>query len=372
MSLPTVGVKYRVYEPYRAKNQQKYVLECLERNELTYRGETVSRFEERLAEFLGVKHVLATCNGTAALYAAYGEAFRALRVVGEKAFVAVSPMTYAATVSQLILQGFTPLYIDCCDDFQMDVDVLQRAVQRFGCQLFGVVVPAVYANAPDMGRIRDICRSHRLPLVEDAAEAFGCIQRGKAVGTFGDLGCFSFFANKVVTTGEGGCVVTDNDELAERVRHFSNHCTGRNYFHDGAGCNFRMPALPAAIGLAQLEEVEEIIEEKQAIARFYRDEVRATPVLPSGTERSSEWMPVFRLPGWLDYEELRSKCEAGGVETRPIFKPLHRLPGFYGHNPYGCPVAESLRGFILPCHPSLRGGDLEEIVDVVNSVLEPA
>lgn len=347
------------------------MLDCLRRNELTYRGETVTRFERAVAGFLGVKHCLATCNGTAALYAAYKTAFGCLSEVGEPRYVAVSPMTYAATVSQLVLLGFTPLYVDCLESFQMNPHRLVDALDRFERQLCGVVVPAVYADAPDMAWLRKVCDVYKVPLVEDAAEAFGCLQQGRAVGTFGDFGCFSFFANKVVTTGEGGCVVTNDDNLAERVRRFANHCTGRNYWHDGAGCNFRMPALSAAVGLAQLEEADDIIASKRFIAAFYREHLKAAPVRPSGTERSSEWMPVFRLPGWLEYEELRSRCETLGVETRPTFKPLHKMPGLRGFDPFGCPVAESLRGFILPCHPALEEGDLEAIVEAVNAVLDP-
>lgn len=372
MSLPTVGVKYRVYEPHRAANQQKYVLDCLERNELTHRGETVSRFEEKLGEFLGVKHVIATCNGTAALYAAYQVAFPYLVALGDPVYVAVSPMTYAATVSQLVLAGFTPLYIDCKPNFQMDEDLLERAVTRFGRQLYGVVVPAVYANAPDMGRVRDLCRDRNVPLVEDAAEAFGCFRDEKAVGTFGAVGTFSFFANKVITTGEGGCLVTDDDAVAGQLRDFINHRTRRNYWHDGPGCNFRMAALPAAVGLAQLEDVREVIARKQRVADAYRARVEAEAVADGWVDESSEWMPVFRLPAWLDYETFRERCEVAGVETRPTFKPLHRMPGFRGHNPYGCPVAESLRGFILPCHPGLEGSDLDEIIDAANAALEAA
>jgi perosamine synthetase len=208
-----------------------------------------------------------------------------------------------------------------------------------------------------------------LPVVEDAAESFGCVQRGKKVGTFGAAGAFSFFANKVITTGEGGCVATNDSELFQRAKHFSNLCTGRNYWHDGVGCNFRMAALPAALGMAQLAEVDRIIRRKREIARFYRATLLAEPVEPAGVEVSSEWMPVFRLPDGLDYERLRELCERGGVQTRPTFQPTHLMPGLEGLNPFGCPRAERLRGFILPCYPALTNSDLNTICGVVNAAL---
>lgn len=365
----TAPLKYRVYEPWRAPRQEEYVLRALRANDLTYRGATVRRFEEAVAARVGAKYCLATCNGTGALYTAYRAAFGAAKSKLWD-YVAVSPLTYAATASQLLLQGFSPFYVDCDASFQLDAEALEQALRAYPDRFRGVVVPSVYADAPDMTDVLAVAKRYGVPVVEDAAEAFGCVQQGKFVGTIGAAGVFSFFANKVVTTGEGGALVTDDEGLYRDAVDFANHRTGRDYEHHGPGCNFRMPALSAAVGLAQLEAMDDVIARKQRIAAFYRRVVQAEAVVPARVEASSEWMPVFVLPERLAYTAFREVCEAGGVETRPTFKPLHRMRGFapLGHLS-ACPVADSLRGFILPCHPGLTGGDLEYIAAAANAAL---
>jgi perosamine synthetase len=346
-----------------AANQTAYVLDCLRRNELSYRGFWVPRFEEKLAECLGVKHVVATCNGTLSLLAVYRQVFDRASPWN---YVVVPTTTYAATVSQLILAGFTPLYIDCDDGFRADLNQLDDALRRY--LVAGVVIPTLYADGPDMSEAVRLCQKRGVPLVEDAAEAFACAQGTKFLGTFGAAGSFSFFANKVVTSGgEGGCVATNDNGVAARVRRFVNQGTVGGYRHLEPGTNARMTAIQAAIGCAQLEDLPTILERKRAIARFYRSNIKFKAVTPRTTQ-SSEWMPVFQLP-FATYEDFRQHCERRGVEVRPTFPPIHQMPGFAGHQPFDLWTSLWLesRHFIVPCFPDLSRTELERVADVVNS-----
>jgi perosamine synthetase len=356
--------RYRVYEPRVAKNQKAYVNDALDRNELTFRGGYVPRFEKALAAKLGAKHVVATTNGTVSLLALYHTLFP------PKAVVVTPSMTYAATVSQLKLLGMMPLYVDCDRQFQMDVDQLRTALRTM--HVDGVVLPCLYADAPNLTEVMGLCYRYDVPLIIDAAEAFLCTQGGVDVGKFGAAASYSFFANKVITSGEGGCVTTGNENLAGKVRLFCNQATTGNYQHVGVGSNFRMTNLQAAVGLAQLEEVEEILIRKRAIAGAYRNMLdgRFEAVVPTRVW-SSEWMPVFRLPG-KHYLAFREHCDADGVEVRPCFYPVHEMSGFEGLTPFDLAVSKQLADshFILPCHPGLEMGDLEYIVGVANAFEE--
>jgi perosamine synthetase len=355
LSPATPDVRYRVYEPVVARNQLRYVHHAMVRNELTHHGHFVSDFERLVSEALCVKHCVATANGSVSLFALYKTLFR-----NRSGFVAVPTMTYAATVAQLVLAGYRPVYYDCTPDFQADLDQLGRLLKMY--VLAGAVVAPLYADAPDLAEARRMCDRAGVPLVEDAAQAFLCRRQGKPVGTFGLAGSFSFYANKVVTTGEGGCLVTDDDKLAGVLRGFCNQFAMRNYEHAFVGSNFRMTNLQAAVGCAQLEAAADIVRRKQAVARFYRGALRFGAVVPSGVEFSTEWMPLFRLPGPC-YERFRAHCEARGVEVRPCFRPLHRMSGFDGIEPLPLAVSESLvdRFFVPPCHPGLSDGDLAEV-----------
>jgi perosamine synthetase len=363
MGMTVTAEQIRVYEPWVARRQFQYVCEALAKNELTFRGGFVPRFEAALARALGVKHVVTTCNGSVSLFALY----RLLFGGSGKKLVVVPTMTYAATVSQLILAGFSPVYIDCDDNFRADLSQLRLVLKQLKDELAGVVIPCLYADAPDMAEVQEMCASHWVPLVADAAEAFRCKQLGSDVGAFAQAASYSFFANKVITSGEGGCVTTNCDYVAERVRSFCNQNALTNYTHSGPGTNFRMTNLQAAVGLAQLEDVETIIDRKLDIAETYRDMLNYEAVVP-GCEASSEWMPVFRLPG-VEYDRFAAHCRTNGVETRPTFPPVHKMAGFAGLVPFGAETSEWQVGrhFILPCYPAMTYEQINRVVEVANS-----
>lgn len=372
-----------VYEPWIAANQNKYVLDALEHNELSFRGKYEGMFSKALCEHLKVKHCILTTSGTTALYAAYRQVFKD----NPKQFIVTPTITFATAISQIKLLGFTPLYIDCDENFQMDLGQLKKVISAGNVS--GVVATSLYADSCDMNEMLDICGD--IPIIEDAAEAFSCwnyrdlvtqddwgahyadcsrLSNYKAIGTYGKAGCFSFFANKVITTAEGGAIVTNDDELATSLNKFHNCNTVGGYKHDGLGTNFRMTALQGAIGLAQLEDLLEIVNRKRNIAKFYRDNLKFEAIVPK-VDLSSEWMPIFKLQN-NSYPKFRDYCTEKGIEVRPTFYPVHQMPEYEGYIPYS--LTNSLnsvdRYFILPSYPALNHLQLEYIVDMVNKYEE--
>jgi len=228
-----------------------------------------------------------------------------------------------------------------------------------------------------MGALQALCTENDLFLVEDAAEAFGSWYDGKSVGGFGDFSTFSFFANKTITTGEGGMVTSKNIELVERAAYLKSQSvsSSREYWHDEVGFNFRMTNICAAIGLAQLERAAQILEKKRAInywyvkyldgtdLQFQREEVLAT---------SSYWMVTVLAPSELLRDGLREHLKTHGVETRPMFFPAHRMPAFYSKASF--PVAEQLsgKGMNLPSYPDLSEAEVEAICKLIRAFIDSA
>jgi perosamine synthetase len=281
-------------------------------------------------------------------------------------------MTYVATVSQSILAGYEPILIDCDSNFQMDLNKLEDACKTFGGVKI-LLLPQLYADTANIREVIRLCDKYNLTLLEDSAEAFGCKTMDKHLGTFGLAGSFSFFANKIITCGEGGCIVTDDDILAEKLRLFKNQANIGYYRHDGAGSNFRMTNIQAAIGLAQLEEIDFILEQKALIAAAYRAKIskKVQAVVPQNA-KSSEWMPVFKLPYNVNYLDFDRHCKQNDIETRPGFMPVHLMDGFRQLKRTDLSMCESMvdRYFILPCGPTLTNAERNSIIKVVNSYFE--
>ena len=232
----------------------------------------------------------------------------------------------------------------------------------------------LYGAACDMPEIRRIADAHGLAIVEDCAEALGTRLAGQHVGTFGDIGTFSFFGNKTVTTGEGGMVITGDDALAEKLRMAKGQGQSptRRYWHEVMGFNYRMTNIEAAIGLAQIERIDVILARKRAIADAYRARLARLPVafqrLGNGVE-SSEWLVSLLLPRGTDRDRLMADMAAQGVETRPVFYCAHQMPMYASAESF--PVAEdvSARGISLPSYPALTDADVARVCDTLAAAL---
>jgi perosamine synthetase len=353
-----------VYQPELSGNEKKYVNDCLDSNWISAKGKYVPMFESRVAEFLGVRHAISVSNGTVALHLA----LMALGI-GEGDEVIVPALTYVASANAVVYTGAVPVFADSLyESWQIDPEDVERKITD---KTRAIMVVHVYGQPCDMDRIMDIAKRHDLFVIEDCAEAFGSTYKGKKVGGFGDIAAFSFYGNKTITTGEGGMVVTNDTVLSARAAHMKDQglAFDREYWHDIVGYNYRMTNICAAIGSAQMENVEEIIERKKNLAKMYTKYLKDVPVeLPPivpDTE-NTYWMVSILLPDPKDREPLRTLLNENGIETRPMFYPCHLMP-MYSKKYHRLKVSEDLglRGINLPSWPGLTEEQVKMICDLI-------
>jgi perosamine synthetase len=347
-----------VYQPSLHGREKEYVTQCIDSLWIS-KGEFISTFEKKFAEYLGCADATTVCNGTVALHLA----LLALGI-GPGDEVIVPTLTYIASVNMIALVGATPVFVDSLPStWQLDPDDVRRKITN---RTRAVMAVHLYGLPCDMEQLTKICQENSLFLIEDCAEAFGSTYAGQSVGTFGDIATFSFFGNKTITTGEGGMVVAKEEQVLDRVTHLRGQGVSptREYWHDVLGFNYRMNNICAAIGLAQLERVDTILEKKRCVAAWYREKLRDQPlVLQTEVEgtRHSFWMCSALACDEATRDGLRAHLRSRGIETRPTFHPAHTMPVFQTAQRF--PVAEAIgqRGFSLPSYPDLT----EDLVDRV-------
>jgi perosamine synthetase len=360
-----------VYQPDLRGNEKKYVNECLDTSWISSRGRFVGEFEARFAERIGVPHAASVCNGTVALHLA----LLALGI-GPGDEVLVPTLTYIASVNAVTYTGATPVFVDSLrDTWQMDPEDARRHITP---RTRAILPVHLYGHACDMDALLAIAQEHRLFIVEDCAEAFGTLYKGRHVGTFGDISTFSFFGNKTITTGEGGMVVSPDKTLIERSRHFKGQglAEHREYWHDVIGYNYRMTNVAAAIGLAQLERADEFIAAKRRLAERYRKLLNGLPLhmhAESADTTHSYWMISALVENPEERDPLRSHLARCGIETRPLFYPAHTMP-MYARSYRRHPVAEDLawRGINLPSWPGLSVKQVETIAASITTYFSKA
>lgn len=365
-----MSTQYRipVYQPWLCGNEERYVLDCLRSGWISSKGQYIAAFEDRFAEFIGVRHALSVCNGTVALHVAL-----AALGIGPGDEVIVPTFTYIAPVNAVVYCGATPVFVDADPDtWQLDPNDVYR---RITPKTKAIIVVHLYGHPAEMNALTTLAQEHGLFIVEDCAEAFGATYQGKHVGTFGDIATFSFYGNKTITTGEGGMVTTNDDMLAERIRRLKGQGLApyREYWHDIIGYNYRMTNIAAAIGLAQLENASLFLDRKRTIAQRYRHLLADTHLVfqhESPEVQHSWWMISVLAPTAQERDHLRQALARHGIETRPTFYPVHTMP-MYSHRYERHRVAESLglRGINLPSYPSLRDEQIEEICHVLRNAL---
>ena len=359
-----------IYQPLFAGHEKEYVNQCLDSTWVSSRGEFVARFEAGFADYIGVGGATTVCNGTVAIHLAL-----AALGIGPGDEVIVPTLTYVASVNTIAHAGATPVFVDALPlSWQMDPEDVRRKITP---RTRAVLAVHLYGLPCDMAALQALCREHGLRLIEDCAEAFGAYYRGRHVGNFGDIAAFSFFGNKTITTGEGGMVVSNDERLLARARHLKNQGVSpeREYWHDVVAYNYRMTNICAAIGLAQLERADLILERKRAIAAWYREGLRGLPLrfhdeLP-GT-RHAYWMCSVVLDDPARRQPLRNWLKVAGIETRPLFHPAHTLPPHARRTTF--PVAESLaaRGINLPSYPALTRQQVAEVCGALRGFFDVA
>jgi len=368
--------------PVVPKNARRYVNEVIERNwisSLCFDEEVnfLKKLEDGFSRYVGVRHATAVTSGTAALQLALAT----LRI-GHGDEVIVPSFTMIATASCVVHAGATPVFVDadpeswCLDPSKIEDAITERTK---------AIIPVhIYGFPADMDQIMMIARKYNLAVIEDAAEAIGTEYKGKKAGSFGDISCFSFYANKLVTSGEGGIVVTDNDRLAERASMLKNQAFGKDRFiHEDIGFNFRMNNLTAAYAYASFEEVESALQSRINNARLYNEllaGVQGITLPPSGGDGivNSYWMYgilINKEKFGLSKSEVKEQLKKEhGIETRDFFYPMHKQPvmikrGFV-RNGTSLPVSEKLwdEGLYLPSSTNLSYQEIKTIVEALLSL----
>lgn len=355
-----------VASPLLSGREREYVLDCIDSGWISSAGPYVDRFESAFAEFCGVKHAIACCNGTAALHLA----LIALDVrPGDE--VIVPTMTFVATANAVTYCGATPVFVDCDAD-RWNIDVLKVELS-ITPHTKGIIAVHLFGQPANMNALQEIAKRRGLFLVEDAAEAPGAQVNGDRVGSMGDIGTFSFYGNKILSTGEGGMVTTNSDVLAERVRLFRGQGMDpdRRYWFPVIGFNYRLTNLAAAVGLAQMERADWHLERRREISAAYQNLLARAPGLrwqqPAPHTDDVFWMfSVVLEDEAIGRDEVISRLSDDGIETRPFFYPLHSLPPYLdASRNRAFPVADYVgrRGISLPTGGALSKDDIQFVCE---------
>ena len=358
-----------VFEPDIGAEEIAEVVAALERGEISGSfGEALGEFEERFAAFVGVRHGVAVTSGTTALQLAVAAAG-----IGAGDEVVISASTNVATALAAHHQGALPVPVDSePDTWNVDVALIEPALTERTRALIPV---HLFGHPVDMDPLLELARERDLVVIEDCAESHGATYKGRMTGSLGHMGCFSFYANKIITTGEGGMVVTDDDALAERLRLLRNLAfTKPRFLHEEAGFNFRMTGYQAAMGLAQLRRIDDILAAKRRVAETYDRLLADVPGIRGPVERdwarNVYWMYAIAVEDEfpLGRDELMTALRERGIDTRTAFCPmnlqpfLRRLPGFRAEP---CPVAERIweTGMYLPSSTTLTEAELATVAE---------
>jgi len=365
--------KISVCEPVMGERELEYVTDCIRTNWVSSKGRYIEDFERKFAEYCGCKYGVTTTSGTTALHLALASSG-----IGKGDEVIVPTLTMTASLFPIIYTGAKPVLVDA-DPETWNIDVAQIEA-RITDKTKAIMPVHLYGHPCDMDPIMDIASKYRLTVIEDAAEVHGAEYKGKKAGGIGDMGCFSFYANKIITTGEGGMVITNDQEKAELARRLKDlaHAPWKRFLHTHIAFNYRMTNIQAGLGLAQLERIDEFIEMRRQNAFFYNSRLKKVPgiVLPPEKEwaKNVYWMYSIVISNefGMTRDELMEKLAERGIETRAFFIPMQLQPcfrdiGLFTAENY--PVAEELgrRGMFLP---SGSGLTLEQKVHVCDAIAE--
>lgn len=361
-----------VNEPLLEGNEKKYLEECIDTGWISSEGPFVKRFEEEFAARVGRKHGIAVSNGTAAIDAAV----EALNIgIGDE--VILPTFTIISCLLQIKRSGATPILVDS-DPLTWNMDV-SKIEAKITPRTKAIMVVHIYGLPVDMSLVVDLCQRYNLKLIEDAAEMIGQTYNGRQCGSFGDVSTVSFYSNKHTTTGEGGMILTDDEKIANNCRELRNLCftPGNRFVHERLGWNLRMTNIQAAIGVAQLEKLDEFLEKKRWIGQMYNEQFSELsfvqlPLKETEYAKNIYWVYGLVLDDSLKFDarEVMVDLSKNGIGCRPFFYPMHQQPvflnkGLFKNESY--PVAERLykKGFYLPSGLSLNE---DQIISVSNSL----
>lgn len=360
-----------IAEPVLGKHEEKLVLEGLRSGWVSSTGKFIHEFEDAFAKFCNTKYGITTSNGTTALHLALVAAD-----IGPGDEVLIPSMTFVATANAVSYTGATPVFIDSeMETWNLDPEKIK---EKINSKTRAIIPVHLYGHPADMGMIMKIAKKYSLLVIEDAAEAHGALYRGKKVGSIGDAACFSFYGNKIITTGEGGMIVTNNRSFAEKVKMLRDHGASkkRKFYHPKLGFNYRMTNLQAALGLAQMRRINEFIDRKIEIATLYEKLLKSLvpgiilqPKAPWA--KNVFWMYSILIPGRgkknRDYllHELRKQK----IDSRPFFFPIHSTPRYKTGEKLANAEFLGHTGMNLPSSTNLEASKIEYICKKIIEIL---
>jgi perosamine synthetase len=358
-----------VAAPALVGREREYLLDAFDSSWISSSGEYIDRFETAFSEISGTAHAISCCNGTVALHLALTGLG-----IGPGDEVVVPTLTYVASANSVVYCGATPVLVDSePGTWNMDPARVEAAITD---RTRAIMVVHLYGHPTDMDPIREIADRHGLKIVEDAAEAHGATYRGRPAGSLGDVATFSFYGNKIVTTGEGGMVTTDDAALAARIRQLRGQGQDpeRRYWFPIIGFNYRMTNLAAAIGLGQIERFDWHLGRRREIAARYRERLAGEPAITVSPEAewatSAFWISCVLLgdDSAMGRDAMMTALDERDIETRPFFYPMHALPP-YRDAAAGrvFPVADDLsaRGINLPSSAGITDEEINYVCDAL-------
>ena len=348
--------------------EQEYINEVFKSNYIAPLGEYVNKFEASVSSYAGAPDALALNSGTSAIHLA-------LRVLGIGAGDAVlaSTFTFMASVSPILYQGATPVFIDSDESWNLSPELLKKAIANSPKKPKALVVTHLYGQAAKMKEICEICERENIAVVEDAAEALGGFLNGKALGTFGRLGAYSFNGNKIITTSGGGMLVGEK-ELVEKARFYSTQAREPflHYEHKDYGYNYRLSNVLGAIGTAQMEALEARVIKKREIFEKYKKELAELEFMPEiANSRGNRWLTTALFKEKGAHLRVIEALAKENIESRPLWKPMHMQPVFEGALAFTDGTSEEMfaRGICLPSGTAMQDEEFARVVKIVKENL---
>ncbi len=367
--------------PCLTGNEWKYVKECLDTSWVSSVGSFVGRLESDIAGYVGVKHGIATASGTAALHTAL-----LVAGIGPGDEVLVSTLTFIAPVNAIRYVGALPVFIDAeADYWQMDPERVLEFIEsecswdgsklldrKTGCRVRAILPVHILGHPVNMDPIVEIAARYGLVVIEDATESLGVSYKGRKTGSIGDIACFSFNGNKIITSGGGGMIITDNDKWARRAKHLTTQAKvgETEYIHDEVGYNYRLTNIQAALGCAQMEQLPTFIAAKRRTAALYFARLRECPGIVCLSEPSwasvTYWLFTIRLFS-AERQRVSSHLSRKGIQTRPLWQPIHLSPCHQTANRGSLHVSEALyrECISLPCSSGITDDQISSVADAL-------
>ena len=365
--------------PHISDNEQKYVDEAFSQNWIAPAGPHLDRFEKEISNISSNYSVAALASGTAAIHLAL-----ILLDVKQNDFVICSSFTFSASVNPIIYQKAKPVFIDSeTETWNMDPILLDKAIKaciKEGNKPKAIILVHLYGFPAKLNEIMEISNKYDIPVIEDAAEAIGSKYNDQPLGTFGEIGIFSFNGNKIITTSSGGAIISKNKNYIEKAKFLSTQARDNfpHYEHSEIGYNYRMSNVCAAIGIGQIEVLESRVEKRRHIYNYYRKNLSSIPFISFVEDieefYSNRWLTTILISNKseINREDIRLELLKNNIESRPLWKPMHLQPVFNSYNSFNNGISEDFfnRGLCLPSGSNMDEKDLQRVINVIKGLYE--